>query len=168
MLRLIFLLLTDIHMAAIKTSTWHVKLPPNHVRIGVSRGVPRGTPAEYRRMFNLQPGSWFNSVSPAEYLERYDDILAKLDPQEVADTLQKAADDIATGAVPVMVCYESAPKIHAGELYCHRHLIASWLESHLGIVVPEVGYEDRPFNRFAALIREGVTPPSYKIIHSVG
>jgi hypothetical protein len=62
-----------------KTSSWFTKLPPGHVGIGISRGVPAGFEhlANYRK---LAPGPWFKSCSsPARYVERYfGDILAKL------------------------------------------------------------------------------------------
>jgi hypothetical protein len=44
--------------------SWFVPLPPDHVRVGISRGVPRGTRAGYRRFTALNPGPWFNSVTP--------------------------------------------------------------------------------------------------------
>jgi hypothetical protein len=42
-------------------------LPPTFRKIGISRMVPRGYPAGYRRIEELAPGPWFNSVTPLEY-----------------------------------------------------------------------------------------------------
>lgn len=54
--------------------------------------------------------------------EYYKEVLSTLDPQEVFEDLQ---DNI-------LLCYETP------ELFCHRHIVAAWLETELDIVVPEV------------------------------
>jgi hypothetical protein len=33
----------------IRTASWFVTLPADHVQVGVSRGVPRGMPTDYKR-----------------------------------------------------------------------------------------------------------------------
>src|SRR6476619_3163322 len=63
------------------------------------------------------------------------------------------------GRVPVLVCWESAAEIEAGQSWCHRHIVAQWLERGLGIEVAEVGYEGRPLDRWACLRAQGVEPP---------
>lgn len=140
----------------IKTASWFVKLPSDHVQVGISRGVPRGMPAGYKRYRALEPGTWFNSVSIPEYLTRYGAILKALDPRRVADEL------IATGngRIPVMLCYEKAAGVQDGTLWCHRHLAAQWLEDTLDIKVEEFAFPD--LDRFAKLRRNGVTPPVYR------
>jgi len=143
-------------MTKIKTASWFVKLPGDHIKVGVSRGVPRGMPAGYKRYRALEPGSWFRSVSIPEYLKLYNAILAKLDPRRVAEELIAAGD----GRIPVMLCYESAPDIQAGTQWCHRHLAAQWLEDKLGITVEEFGRPD--LDRFAKLRLAGVDPPTYR------
>lgn len=146
-------------MTTIKTACWFASVPDDHIKIGVSRGTPRGMPAGYRRYPALAPGSWFMSVGPAEYLTRFNaEILGPLDPAAVAAKLAALSGD----KVPVMVCYERADKIEAGEQWCHRHLVAQWLEDRLGVTVPEVGFEGRPFDRFALLRKAGIAPPSYR------
>jgi len=140
----------------IKTASWFVKLPGDHIQVGVSRGIPRGMPAGYKRYRALEPGTWFNSVSIPEYLERYNAILATLDPRKVADELIAAGG----GKIPVMLCYESASKIQNGELWCHRHLAAQWLEDKLGVEVIEFGHPN--LDRFAKLRLNGVKPPAYR------
>lgn len=55
----------------------------------------------------------------------YSQILNKLNPQQVYNDLQNW----------VLLCYESPGK------FCHRRLVADWIETELGIVVPEVTYE---------------------------
>lgn len=52
----------------------------------------------------------------------YEEVLSKLDAQEVFDKL---------GERSILICYEKP-----GD-FCHRRLVARWLETELGIVVPE-------------------------------
>lgn len=121
----------------IKTSSWFDQLPADHVRIGISRGRPRGMAAGYRTFTRLAPGAWFNSVSVEEYDRRYRaEILGPLDAAVVARQLT----DIARGGVAVILCYE---RPNTGK-WCHRALVAEWLFNALGIVVPEFGFENVP------------------------
>ena len=86
-------------------------------------------------------------------------MLSQLDPAEIAARLQVLAGE---GNVPVMVCYEHLPDIEAGRTWCHRHLVAKWLEDHLFITVPELGHEERRIDRFALLKMHGIARPTYK------
>ena len=54
--------------------------------------------------------------------EYYRQVLSKLDPYEVYSDLDGKA----------MLCYENADQ------FCHRHIVAAWLELLLGVEVPEV------------------------------
>lgn len=122
-------------MTIIKTSSWFAKLPDGHCRIGISRGAPRGM-SDYRRYPKLNPGPWFNSVSPVEYKKRYhEEILSRLDAAQVVRELA----DIANGGVPVLVCFEGAADKHG---WCHRGLVAGWLHDELQLEVREIGRED--------------------------
>lgn len=56
------------------------------------------------------------------FTEYYRRVLSKLDPQDVYDQLDGS----------VLLCYE---KSHD---FCHRHIVAAWLELLLDIEVPEV------------------------------
>lgn len=57
-----------------------------------------------------------------EYEEVYrKQVLDKLDPLDVYRDLEDA----------VILCHESIAKIEAGETFCHRHIIAKWLEEEL-------------------------------------
>jgi uncharacterized protein YeaO (DUF488 family) len=111
-------------------------LPPGHLRIGVSRSVPRGMPPGYRRMPELSPGPWFRSVTVAEYRRRYLEQLARLDPQATVDRVFELAED----KTPVLVCFESPMR---DEQWCHRGFIAQWIEAQLGLAVYEFGLEER-------------------------
>jgi hypothetical protein len=125
------------------TASWAAKLPIGHTRVRISRGGPRWLPAgSYKSYSAFFPGKWFKSVSPPEYLDLYNAILAKLDPRRVVDELE------AFGPNPTMLCFESAKGIEAGICYCHRRLAAQWLEDSLGIKVEEVGHPDLPRFRY--------------------
>jgi len=140
----------------IKTASWFTKLPPDHFKVGISRGVPRGTPAGYRRYAALNPGPWFKSSTVPEYLALYGAQLAKLKPERVAADLVA----LAPGRTPVMLCYENPVGIQSGSCWCHRHLVAQWLEDTLGIQVEEVGHPT--LDRWARLRAAGVASPSYR------
>lgn len=64
------------------------------------------------------------------YTERYHaEVLDRLDPQRVAADLAALCPPLHE---PILLCWESP-----GE-FCHRRLVAEWLERALGIVVPEL------------------------------
>jgi hypothetical protein len=105
------------------TSSWSTKLPAGHTRVRISRGGPRWLPAgSYKSYSALFPGKWFKTASPQEYLDLYNAILAKLDPLLVVEELE------ALGPNPTILCWEKVKDIEAGTHYCHRHLVAKWLE----------------------------------------
>ena len=122
------------------TSSWFTPLDPNrYQRVGISRGVPRNAAAGYRRYTKLNPGPWFNSVSPDRYLEPYNaEVLGVLEPSIVVDELHAMAD----GKIPVMLCFEPATP---GEQWCHRGIVAAWLFDNLGLEVCEYGQEKEGF-----------------------
>ena len=140
----------------IRTASWFTKLPDDHLKVGISRGVPRGTPAGYKRFRTLEPGTWFNSSTIPDYLKLYGAILAALDPHKVADDLAA----LSPGKVPTLLCYENPVGVNEGKIWCHRHLAAQWLEDKLGIEVEEVGHPS--LDRFAKLRLERVKPPMYR------
>jgi hypothetical protein len=62
-------------------------------------------------------------VDETEYANEYRrDVLDKLDPAKAAEEL---------GSHAVLLCREAPDK------FCHRRLVAAWLEEALGIEVPE-------------------------------
>jgi len=57
------------------------------------------------------------------YVEKYyETVLCLLDPKKVYEELDGK----------ILLCYEDP------EYFCHRHIVAAWLEKELGIHVPEV------------------------------
>jgi hypothetical protein len=141
-------------MPRILTSSWQAVLPDRAARIGISRSTPRHIRG-YHRLRALEPGQWFRSVTPARYLELYREILGRLDPAEIYDRL------ISFGDNPVVLCWESASDCQSGKAFCHRHLVAQWLEDRLEIEVTEVGHPK--LDRFAFLRAQGIKAPDYKI-----
>jgi hypothetical protein len=120
----------------IVTSNWFAKLPDNYLRIGISRGVPRGLAAGFRRYTALNPGTWFDScATPREYMIRYQaEVLGPLDPEKVVADLQRLAGD----KVPALLCFEG-PEPH--QSWCHRGLVSAWLKDTLDLDVFEFGQE---------------------------
>jgi len=69
-------------------------------RISIARWAPRNCPAGYRVYRALAPGDWFNQVDRAEYLVRYAEILAALDPAAVWIELH----DLVAPHQPILMC----------------------------------------------------------------
>ena len=136
----------------IKTGSWFVKIPNDHIRISISRGSPRGV-SGYRTYRTLAPGPWFNSVSVSEYLTRYEAILAGLDPAKTVSQIEALAGD----KTPVLCCFETIAKIETGSR-CHRHLVKLWLEHELAIEVLEIG-APTDFDPFVFWKKGGITLP---------
>jgi hypothetical protein len=145
--------MTKARMPQILTASWLAVLPHQASPIGISRGTPRRL-SGYRRLRALEPGSWFRSVTPARYLELYREILNQLDPAAIYDRL------IAFGDSPVMLCWETASDCQSGKTFCHRHLVAQWLEQRLSIQVREVDHPN--LDRFTYLRTLGIAAPDYR------
>ena len=72
-----------------------------------------------------------NMQDPWEYEKVYTEkILSKLDPLQVWLDLGEDA---------ILLCHESAAKCESGETFCHRHIVARWLEQGLR---EEYGWDD--------------------------
>jgi len=56
----------------------------------------------------------------------YDEVLKFLNPFEVVEELFEFGNDV------IMLCYENENN------FCHRHLVAAWLELELNIIIEEV------------------------------
>ena len=117
--------------------------PIGHTRVRISRGGPRWLPAgSYKSYSAFFPGKWFKSVSPQEYLDLYNAILAKLDPKRVVADLE------ALGPNPTMLCFEAAKDIEAGIITAIAISPLSGSRIHFGIKVEEVGHHDLPRLRY--------------------
>jgi hypothetical protein len=76
-----------------------------------------------RRYPVLAPKSNMLKMGEEEYRRKYQMILAPLDPGQVYAELGEEA---------ILLCWEPPCR------FCHRRLVAEWLEEHLGIEVPEL------------------------------
>ena len=59
----------------------------------------------------------------------YEKVLNKLNPQDVYNQLGENA---------VLLCYEKWADIESGKAFCHRRIVAKWLEDNLGIKINEI------------------------------
>jgi hypothetical protein len=116
------------------TAAWSAKLPDDFVRIGISRGPPRGQ-CGYRMFSHLKPGPWFRTVPPKQFHKLYMAQLADLDPERVLAEL----NTLAAGKTPALLCFEPPPP---DPRWCHRGWVAGWLKDTLDLDVFEYGHED--------------------------
>lgn len=93
--------------------------------------VARYTPNWYagRRYLDVAPTSFMlsGSCSQERYLQLYDDILKKLNPEKVISDLI----GIGGGRDVALCCYEKPSD------FCHRHLLAKWLNENTSYEVVE-------------------------------
>jgi hypothetical protein len=89
--------------------------------VSIALYAPRGYP-KVRRYPALAPTRQMLKMGEAEYRAAYQEILDRLDPRKVYQELGEDA---------VLLCWEKP-----GE-FCHRRLVAEWLEKHLGVEIPE-------------------------------
>ncbi|MFQ5731914.1 MAG: hypothetical protein ACE5KM_08160 [Planctomycetaceae bacterium] len=98
-------------------------LPGELAPVSIARGAPRGFQG---KSFKALAPTWAMLKLPREeYDEQFDAILAELDAQEVYDEL---GDDA------VLLCWEPPG------IWCHRRRVAEWLETELGVSIPEYGF----------------------------
>lgn len=64
----------------------------------------------------------------------YEQVLNNLNPQEVYNEL---------GDNAVLLCYEKYADIEQGKTFCHRHIVAKWIEEKLGVEVKELENENK-------------------------
>jgi uncharacterized protein (DUF488 family) len=91
--------------------------------------------ARFNRFFtgkkypNLAPHPSWLKDSEQVYRPKFEALLDKLSPAEVLEDLEKLSDSKDV----VLLCYEKP-----GE-FCHRHMVADWLQKQLGIEIKELG-----------------------------
>lgn len=61
------------------------------------------------------------------YKKAYFKQLDSLNPQQVYEDLKDC----------VLICFEAPKDLASGAKFCHRRMVAGWIESELGIIVPE-------------------------------
>lgn len=93
--------------------------------------------ARFAKFWNGE--TYFKLATPAEIIKiknkklytklYYEKVLNKLNPHEVFKELGENA---------VLLCYEKYADIEKGLAFCHRRIVAEWLENNLGIKVDEL------------------------------
>ena len=84
----------------------------------------------------------FKDDPETQYRQKYAKLLSKLDPYEVVNKAKQSvyeraikrgySDDAAGKVIPVLLCWCQPSQ------FCHRHLVADWIEKETGMYVPEV------------------------------
>ena len=112
-----------------KTSCFHTYQGPG--RISIARYEPRGTKG-YRRYSALAPRPDMLKMTYEQYRPLYLAILERLDPAKVVADLEYLAEP----HEPVLLCWERPPLTATN--WCHRTMVAEWLQEKLGMSVPEM------------------------------
>ena len=90
---------------------------------------PEGLLKDYRDRF----------VSRRDYLDRYFcEVLGPLDAERVV----KDINALVAPGEPILLCWEYPQD---ADLFCHRRIVATWLEGKLNVDVPEVNVADAAF-----------------------
>lgn len=112
-----------------KTSSFFTYEGPG--RISIARAAPRGVKG-YRVYPAFAPRHNRLRMSYEEYRPEFFRILEALDPERVAEELAALADPYE----PVLLCWEKPPLTAIN--FCHRAMVAEWLQRELGLKVSEI------------------------------
>lgn len=92
--------------------------------VGVSRGCPKSITPSF--VLNEVAPTWaMMKMDAPAYNNAYSKMLGRLNPQHIYDLLPEKT---------ALMCYEKHPK------WCHRRMLAEWLEDGNGIIIPEFGF----------------------------
>lgn len=101
-------------------------------RISIARWAPKGfSGLPVYRPLNPE-ADMLHLKNQEAYRRRYAAILARLDPA----TTWAQLHELASVAEPVLLCWERPP--FSARHFCHRRLVAAWLEERLQVKVPEI------------------------------
>ena len=117
-------------------TSYYAKSGKDQDAVAISQGVPKWFKG---RVYKKLAPSWKMIKLPdKQYREEYANLLSKLNAEEVYNEL---------GSNAILLCYEKP-----GE-FCHRRLVADWIQNELGIYVPELAdMEEANKDRQLALI----------------
>lgn len=107
------------------------------VPICISRGIPKFYGGAVEQ--SVAPYGWMlkEGISREEYIDSYlHKVLNNVDPVKFI----LRCEEISQGRDVALICYEKPTD------FCHRHLLAEWLESETGIEVKEFGVIGKPWN----------------------
>lgn len=109
------------------------KIPEDIVRISIAGKAPEYyTGIQYKALapkygFFME---WKKNHNNDFYVKHfYSEVLDNLNPKDVYNKLH----ELSVGKDCVLLCYEKSDD------FCHRHIVAKWLEDNLGIIVKEWG-----------------------------
>ena len=85
----------------------------------------------------LAPRADMLQLGKFEYEPKFKAILRTLS----AAWIMKVIGELSNGQDCVLLCYESAAKCKTGEEFCHRFMIAEWLEKMTGVKIEEYNVE---------------------------
>ncbi|MBW1953536.1 MAG: hypothetical protein JRI66_10705 [Deltaproteobacteria bacterium] len=92
--------------------------------VSISIKSPEWFKGRHYRPLNPPPDMLHCDVSDEEWARKYRErVLERLNPQQVYEEL---------GPDAILLCWEPPG------VFCHRRLVAEWLEENLGIEVPEL------------------------------
>ncbi len=100
-------------------------------RISIARWAPKDMLPGLAVYRPLNPTATMLKLPREQYEPLYQDILSRLNPHQVVGDLRRLAE----GNEPMLLCWEMPPFTETH--WCHRRLVARWLEDALGLVVPE-------------------------------
>lgn len=109
-------------------------LPDNIEPIAICGGIPNGYKGKWLKF--LAPKWWFFSKWKENhdndfYIENYNkEVLDKLNPEQVIKIIVHEAGN----KIPCLICYEKPDN------FCHRHLVANWLNEKMTDKVEVVEY----------------------------
>jgi hypothetical protein len=102
------------------------------VKACISRGRPKWSlPYRFRVLSDLAPSREAFKAPDGEWQRIYRLQLEELGAQRILEDLER----ISNGHGVIMLCWE---RPEPGNDFCHRRVLAAWLEEQLGIEVPEL------------------------------
>ncbi len=109
------------------------KLNANNITpIGVSLYTPKYVKVSCLKYVAPHKAMLFGGLSKEKYTELYyKDVLSRVNPKEFL----KDVEMLSQGKDVALLCYEKP-----GD-FCHRHLLADWLNEKLGLEIKEFGLE---------------------------
>lgn len=107
------------------------------VPICIARGIPKFYGGSVEQ--SVAPYSWMlkGGITREQYIDAYlYKVLKNVDPNKF---LLKC-EEISQGRDVALLCYEKPTD------FCHRHLLAEWIEKETGVEVKEFGVIGEPWN----------------------
>lgn len=95
--------------------------------VGISLGTPKWLRPPLPNCRPLNPAGWMLKLERGPYTEAYNTLLEKLDVNNILAFLRQ----VSGGKDVVLLCYEKPDD------FCHRQLVAEWLQDKAGIEVKE-------------------------------